>query len=78
MYTTEALAFRTDSSKELERVDITRNEVGPEDVVFDILYCGVCHTDVHMANNQGSKPTPYPFVPGHEIAGKFLLFFCDM
>lgn len=51
--------------------DIKRRDVGPTDVDFDILYCGVCHSDLHTARNEWSAwPTVYPCVPGHEIVGK--------
>ncbi|WP_462381817.1 NAD(P)-dependent alcohol dehydrogenase [Pseudomonas sp. Marseille-QA0892] len=46
-----------------------RREIGPEDVQIDILYCGVCHSDLHTARNEW-KNTLYPSVPGHEIVGK--------
>lgn len=50
---------------------IARREVGPGDVEFDIHYCGVCHSDLHMARNEWSAwPTVYPCVPGHEIVGR--------
>ena len=41
----------------------------PGDIVIDILYCGVCHSDLHTAKNEW-KSTLYPVVPGHEIIGK--------
>ncbi len=41
---------------------------GPDDVEFDVKFCGVCHTDVHFANNDLGT-TNYPCVPGHELAG---------
>lgn len=46
-----------------------RREVGPSDVQIEILYCGVCHSDIHQARNEwgGSK---FPMVPGHEIVGR--------
>jgi uncharacterized zinc-type alcohol dehydrogenase-like protein len=46
-----------------------RRDQRPDDVVVDILYCGVCHSDIHTARNEwgGSK---YPVVPGHEIIGR--------
>jgi uncharacterized zinc-type alcohol dehydrogenase-like protein len=47
----------------------TRRDVGPSDVQIDILYCGVCHSDVHMAKNEWGA-TVYPVVPGHEIVGR--------
>lgn len=40
-----------------------------EDVVIDILYCGICHSDIHSARNEWGW-TSYPFVPGHEIVGR--------
>jgi alcohol dehydrogenase (NADP+) len=46
-----------------------RRDPRPDDVVIDILYCGVCHSDIHIARNEwgGSQ---YPVVPGHEIIGR--------
>ncbi|MGI4021683.1 MAG: NAD(P)-dependent alcohol dehydrogenase [Janthinobacterium lividum] len=46
-----------------------RREVGPNDVKFEILFCGVCHSDVHMARNEWGIAV-YPMVPGHEIVGR--------
>jgi len=46
-----------------------RREVGPRDVLFDILYCGVCHSDLHQARNEWGNSI-YPMVPGHEIVGR--------
>lgn len=46
-----------------------RREPRPDDVVIDILYCGVCHTDLHLARNHRGFTT-YPIVPGHEIIGR--------
>ncbi|VXC99602.1 putative oxidoreductase, Zn-dependent and NAD(P)-binding [Pseudomonas sp. 8Z] len=48
---------------------IERRAVGPNDVAIDILYCGVCHSDLHTARNEW-KNTLYPSVPGHEIVGR--------
>ncbi len=50
------------------RYRIKRSECGPDDVEFDIKFCGICHTDVHIANNDLGT-TQYPCVPGHELAG---------
>jgi uncharacterized zinc-type alcohol dehydrogenase-like protein len=47
---------------------IERREVGPTDVLIDIAYCGICHTDVSRARSEFGT-TEYPLVPGHEIAG---------
>ncbi|HLA15055.1 MAG TPA: NAD(P)-dependent alcohol dehydrogenase [Gemmatimonadaceae bacterium] len=49
--------------------DIHRRELRPRDVRLEILYCGVCHSDLHMARNEW-KETIYPVVPGHEIVGR--------
>jgi uncharacterized zinc-type alcohol dehydrogenase-like protein len=46
-----------------------RREVGPRDVRIEILYCGVCHSDLHMARSEWAE-VPYPLVPGHEIVGR--------
>ncbi|PBQ31035.1 hydroxyacid dehydrogenase [Sphingobacteriaceae bacterium] len=46
-----------------------RREVGPKDVQFDILYCGVCHSDLHVAKNEWGG-TVFPVVPGHELVGR--------
>jgi uncharacterized zinc-type alcohol dehydrogenase-like protein len=53
----------------LAPASIERREPQPDDVVIDILYCGVCHSDIHQVRNewQGSM---YPIVPGHEIVGR--------
>lgn len=42
--------------------------VGPDDVLLKVLYCGICHTDLHQIRNEWGGTT-YPIVPGHEIAG---------
>jgi len=49
--------------------EFERREVGPHDVLIDILYCGVCHTDLHQINNDWF-PGIFPMVPGHEIVGR--------
>src|SRR5579863_9183009 len=46
-----------------------RRELGPHDVLIDITYCGVCHSDIHMARDEWGGAM-YPLVPGHEIVGK--------
>lgn len=48
---------------------IERRDPGPHDVQIDILYCGVCHSDLHQARNDWSNSL-YPMVPGHEIVGR--------
>ncbi|MDS4071445.1 MAG: NAD(P)-dependent alcohol dehydrogenase [Candidatus Competibacter sp.] len=46
-----------------------RREPGPRDVQIEILYCGVCHSDLHTARNEWQNAV-YPVVPGHEIVGR--------
>ncbi|MEP6628779.1 MAG: NAD(P)-dependent alcohol dehydrogenase [Ginsengibacter sp.] len=48
---------------------INRRELKPHDVAIEILYCGVCHSDLHTARNEWHN-TVYPCVPGHEIVGR--------
>ncbi|MHB8635750.1 MAG: NAD(P)-dependent alcohol dehydrogenase [Fimbriimonadaceae bacterium] len=48
---------------------VERREPGAYDVLIDILYCGVCHTDIHFARGEWGNSV-YPMVPGHEIVGK--------
>ncbi len=48
---------------------ITRRDPGPTDVAIDILFCGVCHSDLHTVKSEWGKAT-YPCVPGHEIIGR--------
>jgi uncharacterized zinc-type alcohol dehydrogenase-like protein len=52
--------------------DFVRREVGPNDVLIDIAYCGICHSDIHQAKNEwaNTMPAMYPMVPGHEIVGR--------
>jgi uncharacterized zinc-type alcohol dehydrogenase-like protein len=49
--------------------EFTRHPVGPNDVLIEILYSGICHSDIHTARGEWGEVT-YPLVPGHEIAGR--------
>jgi len=51
-----------------KKLTINRPKTGPHDVKVDLEFCGICHTDVHVALNElgGSM---YPMVPGHELVG---------
>jgi len=70
METKQVKAFGTEAAEaSLKQIDITRREVTPKDVEIDILYCGVCHSDLHTAKNDWGG-TVYPVVPGHEIVGR--------
>jgi uncharacterized zinc-type alcohol dehydrogenase-like protein len=53
----------------LAPVNFTRREPGATEITVEILYCGVCHSDLHMARNEWGNAV-YPLVPGHEIVGR--------
>ncbi|WP_084583352.1 NAD(P)-dependent alcohol dehydrogenase [Sphingomonas azotifigens] len=57
------------ADKPLEPIDIERRAPGDHDVQIDILYCGVCHSDLHQVRSEWDG-TLYPCVPGHEIVGR--------
>lgn len=57
------------NSDPLKPYDINRRAPLPTDVAIDILYCGVCHSDIHIAHDDWGM-TVYPVVPGHEIIGR--------
>ena len=71
--TTSAKAYGAQSpTSALAPLTIPRRQPGADDVVIDILYCGVCHSDLHTARNEW-QGTVYPAVVGHEIVGKVSL-----
>ena len=53
----------------LESFQFERRDPGPQDVAIEILYCGVCHSDLHQVRDEWRKGT-FPMVPGHEIVGR--------
>src|SRR3982751_5033781 len=59
----------SDAESTLGPWDIERRKPGPTDIQIDILYCGVCHSDLHQVRNEWGNSI-YPMVPGHEIVGK--------
>src|ERR1700732_1926963 len=65
---TKSYAARTASSP-LASFSINRRQPGPTDVEMEILFCGVCHSDLHQARNEWHN-TVYPCVPGHEMVGR--------
>src|SRR5256885_6746834 len=70
MTTTKAQAYAAQTaSSALAPFGITRRGPGPLDIEIEILYCGVCHSDLHQARNEWHN-TIYPCVPGHEIVGR--------
>ncbi len=63
-------AFGTEAATSpLKEMTITRRDITAKDIEIEILYCGVCHSDLHTARNDWGG-TVYPSVPGHEIVGK--------
>lgn len=59
------------ATSKIEPFQFERRDLRPNDVEIDILYCGVCHSDIHQARNDWGNSL-YPMVPGHEIVGKVL------
>ncbi len=64
----KAFAAKT-ADQPLGPYQLERREPGAADIEIEILYCGVCHSDIHSARNEWGG-TMYPIVPGHEIVGK--------
>jgi uncharacterized zinc-type alcohol dehydrogenase-like protein len=65
-------AYAAPSPKEaLAPFSFQRREVQPNDVQIDILFCGVCHSDIHQARDEWGGSI-YPMVPGHEIVGRVI------
>lgn len=70
MGTNNVKAFGTEAPEaSLKQMNIERRNITPKDVEIEILYCGVCHSDLHTARNDWGG-TVYPAVPGHEIVGR--------
>ena len=70
MKTYSVKAFGTGAADAyLKQMNIDRREATTKDIEIDILYCGVCHSDLHTARNEWHG-TVYPNVPGHEIVGR--------
>ncbi|MFI0773413.1 NAD(P)-dependent alcohol dehydrogenase [Streptomyces sp. NPDC021212] len=67
MLTVNAYAA-TSATEPLTPTTIDRRDVGPHDVLIEIKYAGICHSDIHHARSEWG-PQTYPVVPGHEIAG---------
>ena len=61
----------TDTKSPLGPFNFSRREPGPTEIAIDILFCGVCHSDLHMARNEWGNAI-YPMVPGHEIVGRVI------
>ncbi len=68
MLVTKAYAVQN-ATTPLAPFSIDRREPGPYDVQIEILFCGVCHSDIHQVRNEWGNAI-YPMVPGHEIVGR--------
>lgn len=68
MLPTRGYATQGPASK-LEPFTFKRREPGPHDVLIEIIYCGICHSDIHQARDEWGGSI-YPMVPGHEIVGR--------
>jgi uncharacterized zinc-type alcohol dehydrogenase-like protein len=70
METKQTKAYGTTSATEpLKEMVINRRQVQPHDVEFEILYCGICHSDLHQIKDDFGG-TMFPIVPGHEMVGR--------
>jgi uncharacterized zinc-type alcohol dehydrogenase-like protein len=58
-----------DAKSPLVPFSFERRDPGPNDVVVEIAYCGVCHSDIHQVRDEWGNAI-YPMVPGHEIVGR--------
>ncbi len=68
MPTVKAYAAQSKSAP-IAPFQVPRREVGDRDVVIDIAFCGICHSDIHQVRDEWGGAT-FPMVPGHEIAGR--------
>ncbi len=71
MYNAKAYSVASSTSP-FAPATIARRDLNEHDVRIEILFCGICHSDLHQARNEwsGLMPTVYPCVPGHEIVGR--------
>ena len=70
MISVKGYAAQSDVSP-LAPFDFERRDLRPKDVLIDILYCGICHSDLHLVRNEWGRSI-YPMVPGHEIVGRVI------
>ena len=68
MLQAQGYATKSPESK-FEPFDFERRDVGAHDILIEILYCGICHSDIHQARDEWGGSI-YPMVPGHEIVGR--------
>lgn len=66
----KVIAFGTDAADQpLHKMEIVRRELRDNDIEIEMLYCGICHSDLHTIHNDW-KSTTFPVVPGHEMIGR--------
>lgn len=58
------------SENKFQKISFSRRPLGEHDILIDILYAGICHSDLHTVRNHWQKVEHYPIIPGHEILGK--------
>ena len=68
MLSTRGYASKSATST-LEPFNFERRDLGPHDVLIEIMYCGICHSDIHQARDEWGGSI-FPMVPGHEIVGR--------
>jgi alcohol dehydrogenase (NADP+) len=74
----KVISYAAHSAKEkLVPFNIERREVSAKDVQIEILFCGVCHSDLHTARNEWQNAV-YPVIPGHEIVGRVISIGADV
>jgi uncharacterized zinc-type alcohol dehydrogenase-like protein len=71
MYKAKAYSAASATSS-MASTTIPRRDASENGVQIEILFCGICHSDLHSVRNEWSEfmPTQYPIVPGHEIVGR--------
>src|SRR6202034_3151659 len=71
MYRTKAYSAASSTSR-MASTQIPRRDPTERDVQIEILFCGICHSDLHQVRDEWKNvaPTVYPIVPGHEIVGR--------
>src|SRR5580693_154658 len=71
MYNAKAYSATSETSP-VSSTTIARRDPTANDVQIEILFCGICHSDLHQIRNEwsGAMPTVYPCIPGHEIVGR--------
>lgn len=67
MYPAKSFAA-SGAAQPLAPFEFSRRDLGPKDVLIDIHFCGICHSDIHQVRSEWG-PALYPMVPGHEITG---------